>query len=112
MRLHRRLVTTVVVCALAIGALVTANIATATPNQFLDKANGHSTLDNGKPIAHPSSGSEVTFDDERALGADTQSTAASDAPPDATASAVGCGRCAPVRPCARAEAPWPGSGSG
>ena len=77
MRLHRRLAATIAACALAIGAVVAGNIATATPNQFLDRANGHSTLDNGKPIAHPSGGTEVSFDDERALGADVQSTAAS-----------------------------------
>ncbi|HEY8829525.1 MAG TPA: hypothetical protein VIM83_02890 [Candidatus Limnocylindria bacterium] len=76
--------------ALIFGAILAGGVATAGPNPFLDKANGHSTLDNGKPIAHPSSGSEVTFDDERALGADVQSTASSDAPPDATATALGC----------------------
>jgi hypothetical protein len=90
MRVHRRIATAVVSVALMLGAVVAGNIATATPNQFLDPSNGHSTLDNGKPIAHPSSGTEVSFDDERALGADAQSTASSDAPPDATATALGC----------------------
>lgn len=90
MRLYRRLAPAFVTCALLVGAVVAGNIATASPNQFLDPANGHSTLDNGKPIAHPSSGAEVSFDDERALGADVQSSGSSDAPPDATATALGC----------------------
>lgn len=90
MHVHRRIATAVAACALMVGVVVAGNIATATPNQFLDKANGHPTLDNGKPIAHPSSGTEVSFDDERALGADAQSDASADAPPDATATALGC----------------------
>ena len=90
MRVHRRLAMAITACALIVGATVAGNVATATPNPFLDKANGHPTLENGKPIAHPSSGTEVAFDDERALGADVQSTVGSDLPPDATATALGC----------------------
>jgi hypothetical protein len=90
MRIDRRVAAAVTACALIIGTTLAGNIATANPNPFLDKANGHPTLENGKPIAHPSSGTEVSFDDERALGADVQSGASSDAPPDATATALGC----------------------
>ena len=90
MRVPLRVATIVTACALLLGAIFAGNIATASPNQFLDKANGHPTFENGKSIAHPSSGTEVSFDDERALGADIQSGASSDAPPDATASALGC----------------------
>jgi hypothetical protein len=90
MRIDRRVAAAVAGCALIISATLAGNIATANPNPFLDKANGHPTLENGKPIAHPSSGTEVSFDDERALGADVQSGASADAPPDATATALGC----------------------
>src|SRR5438552_3619533 len=90
MHLRRRVAVAITACALIFGANLAASFASAGPNPFLDKANGHSTLENGKGIAHPSSGSEVTFDDERALGADVQSGAQSDAPPDATATALGC----------------------
>ena len=99
MRIDRRVAAAVTACALIIGATTAGNIATANPNPFLDKANGHPTLENGKPIAHPSSGTEVSFDDERALGADVQSGASSDAPPDATATALGCAnRGSPINP--------------
>lgn len=90
MHIHRRVAAAITVCALIFGATLAGNIATAGPNPFLDKANGHSTLENGKPIAHPSGGSEVSFDDERALAADVLSGVGSDTPPDAAASAVGC----------------------
>lgn len=90
MRFYRRLAMVVTACALIVGVTVTGNNATATPNPFLDKANGHPTFENGKQIAHPSSGSEVSFDDERASAADVQSSVGSDLPPDATASALGC----------------------
>jgi hypothetical protein len=90
MHVRRRVATAITACALIFGANLAGSFASAGPNPFLDKANGHSTLENGKPIAHPSSGSEVTFDDERALGADVRSNAASDAAPDATATALGC----------------------
>jgi hypothetical protein len=63
--------------------------AVASPNPFLDKANGHTLLGpNGKLAPHPSGGTVVSFD-ERALMADN-TTASSDAPPDATATALGC----------------------
>ncbi|GAB3281031.1 sialidase family protein [Sinomonas notoginsengisoli] len=80
--------------ALAIAALVgtlslgggfIASAQAVNPN--LDaKAHGH--LDNGKALPHVSGGTEVTFDEERALGADKASS--SDLPPDGTASALGC----------------------
>ena len=90
MHLSRRVAAAVTASALIAGVVLTGTAVNAGPNPFLDKANGHPTLENGKPIAHPSSGTEVTFDDERATGADVQSSASSDAPPDATATALGC----------------------
>src|SRR2546423_11447562 len=90
MRVHRRVAAAITTCALVLSAVVAGNIATAGPNQFLDRANGHPTFENGKGIAHPSSGTEVSFDDERRIGADVQSTVGSDLPPDATATALGC----------------------
>jgi hypothetical protein len=79
--------------AVAIGALLVIAVvpgtpATAGPNPLLDPANGHPSLGNGKHLPHPSSGAEVTFDDERALMSDAQ--ASSDAPPDAAVSGLGC----------------------
>src|SRR5215468_7762996 len=62
--------------------------ANASPQPFLNPANGHARLDNGKPISHPSGGAEVAFDDERAEMAGSMGSA--DLPPDATASALGC----------------------
>ncbi len=47
-------------------------------------------VSNGKAIPHPSGGAEVAWDEERQEAADAQSNASSDAPPDATATAVGC----------------------
>ena len=90
MHLSRRLAAAITTSALIVGVILTGTAANAGPNPFLDKANGHPTLENGKPIAHPASGTEVTFDDERATAADVQSSASSDAPPDATATALGC----------------------
>lgn len=64
--------------------------ASASANPMLDPANGHATLTaNGKLLPHPSGGSEVAFDDERALDADATAGTA-DNPPDATATALGC----------------------
>jgi len=79
--------------AVAIGALLVIALAPGTqvsagPNPLLDPANGHPFLGNGKPLPHPSTGAEVTFDDERALMSDSQ--ASSDAPPDVAVSALGC----------------------
>jgi hypothetical protein len=62
--------------------------ASAAANPIIDPANGHSYMASGKPLPHPSGGTEVTFNEERNLGADN--TASSDAPPDATVSALGC----------------------
>ena len=52
----------------------------------------HGTFSNGKTIPHPSGAAEVAWDEERQEAADAQSgtAAASDLPPDASASAVGC----------------------
>jgi hypothetical protein len=90
MRIDRRVAAAVTAFALILGVTVVGNNASAGPNPFLDRANGHPTFENGKAIAHPSSGSEVSFDDERSLGADVLSSAGSDLPPDASASALGC----------------------
>jgi hypothetical protein len=78
---------------IGVGLMVALSImalpAVASPNPFLDKANGHTLLGpNGKLAPHPSGGTVVSFD-ERALMSDN-TAAASDAPPDATASALGC----------------------
>ncbi|HEX9269224.1 MAG TPA: hypothetical protein VF998_05215, partial [Candidatus Limnocylindria bacterium] len=65
--------------------------AAADPPSFLDRANGHPHLDNGKAVAHASGGSEVSFDEARAEGADAQgSRGSADLPPDAAASSLGC----------------------
>jgi len=65
--------------------------AAADPPSFLDRANGHPHLDNGKAVAHASGGSEVSFDEARAEGADAQgSLGTAELPPDATASSLGC----------------------
>jgi hypothetical protein len=69
-----------------IGLPGTSALGAVNPN--LSKAS-HGHLANGKALPHVSGGSEVTFDEERALGADAQSAAA-DLPPDATVSALGC----------------------
>lgn len=74
--------------ALAAGALMIQPVS-AGPNPLLDPANGHARLGaNGKLLPHASGGAEVTFDEERAVGADA--AAASDGPPDGTATALGC----------------------
>ncbi|HSP54504.1 MAG TPA: hypothetical protein VLS25_02855 [Dehalococcoidia bacterium] len=52
--------------------------------------NSHGHFDNGKALPHVSGGTEVAFDDDRALSADAQSDAGADLPPDASASALGC----------------------
>lgn len=67
-----------------------AGPAWAAPNPLLDPANGHAHLPNGKALPHASGGTEVTFDDARAEGADVLGSVGSDTPPDATASALGC----------------------
>ncbi len=50
----------------------------------------HGTQANGKALPHFSGAMEVTFDEERQEAADAQSSAQSDNPPDAAASALGC----------------------
>jgi hypothetical protein len=72
----------------ALALATTGAPAWAAPNPLLDPANGHAHLPNGKPLPHASGGTEVSFDDERAEAADVLGSA--DAPPDATASAIGC----------------------
>jgi hypothetical protein len=78
---------------IGVGLMVALSImalpAVASQNPFLDKANGHAKLGaSGKLAPHPSGGTVVSFD-ERALMSDN-TAAASDNPPDATASALGC----------------------
>lgn len=73
-----------------VGGLLTGVISTpanASPQPLLRHANGHTRLANGKAVAHPSTGVEVAFDEERAQMAGTGSA---DLPPDATATALGC----------------------
>ena len=74
----------IVVCAAL--AFATAG-GSGTGNLFKTQ---HGKFANGKAIPHPSGGAEVVWDEERQEAADAQSNASSDAPPDATATAVGC----------------------
>jgi hypothetical protein len=62
--------------------------ANADPQPLLQPVNGHARLDNGKSVSHPSGGTEVAFDEERAEMAGLAGQA--DLPPDASASALGC----------------------
>jgi hypothetical protein len=73
---------------LAAGAVI-ASGASAAPFALLNAANGHPALANGKAVSHVSAGAEVTFDEERALAADSRAGTA-DLPPDAAVSALGC----------------------
>ncbi|PZS36856.1 MAG: hypothetical protein DLM58_00815 [Pseudonocardiales bacterium] len=68
---------------------VSSSPAQGAVNPNLSKAS-HGHMANGKALPHVSGASEVTFDEERAQAADAQGSAASDLPPDATASALGC----------------------
>jgi len=82
-----------VVAAVVLGAgALTAGLGgtaqAVNPNPNLAK-NSHGHLSSGKSLPHVSGASEVTFDEERALGSDAQAGAA-DLPPDATATALGC----------------------
>jgi hypothetical protein len=76
------------VAGLALATSVLVGTGSASPNPILLRTSGHPRLDSGKPVSHVSGGTEVTFDEERALGADTQGS--SDLPPDGTVSALGC----------------------
>lgn len=76
--------------AAGLALAVPAGSAQAAPHPLLDPANGHGHLPSGKATPHVSGGAEVSFDDERAQAADVLGSAASDAPPDATATALGC----------------------
>src|SRR4051794_13682487 len=74
----------------ALAALVFTSVGSSVNgNLFKTK---HGTFSNGKAIPHPSGGTEVAWDEERQEAADAQSgtAAASDLPPDASASAIGC----------------------
>jgi hypothetical protein len=84
----RILVMLLAVAGFAVTVTVIVGAGSASTNPIVDPSNGHARLGNGKPIAHVSGGTEVTFDEERALGADAQGS--SDSPPDATVSALGC----------------------
>ena len=68
-------------------AVVGAPVDATNPNLA---RNSHGHMANGKALPHLSGGSEVTFDEERAAGADAQSSVGSDLPPDITASSLGC----------------------
>src|SRR4029077_16652394 len=81
---------------MAVFSILTQSVV-ASPNPMLDKANGHALVAaNGKLAPHASGGTEVSFDEERALGADAAATS-SDTPPDATATALGCANRGSVR---------------
>ena len=84
------LVLAAVVCLLStlIGLSTAPHQADAAANPALAK-NAHGKMDNGKFLPHASGGTEVTFAEERAEAAD-QSSGSSDAPPDGTATALGC----------------------
>ena len=89
MRQIRTLLGAIAIGALLVIASAPGTPATAGPNPLLDPANGHPFLTNGgKGLPHPSTGAEVTFDDERDLMSDAQ--ASSDGAPDGTVSALGC----------------------
>lgn len=83
--MHRKRLVAVVGAAALLAALVGSPADATNPNLA---PNSHGRMANGKLLPHVSGGTEVTFADERAQGADL--TASSDAPPDGTASALGC----------------------
>ena len=74
---------------LVVGGGFLGQSAVAAPNPVIDPASGHAALGNGKPLPHLSGGTEVSFDDERAVGSDAQA-GSSDGAPDAAVSALGC----------------------
>jgi hypothetical protein len=89
MRLRQSRIVMLLIAAASAAVLIgLVSAGSAAPSSMVDRSNGHAQLANGKPIAHVSGGAEVTFDEERALAADSQGS--SDAPPDATVSALGC----------------------
>ncbi|MDQ4490225.1 sialidase family protein [Sinomonas sp. ASV486] len=87
MKARRALAVVALVGTLSLSAGFVSSAQAVNPSLDV-KAHGH--LDNGKALPHVSGGTEVTFDEERALGADAQSAASSDLPPDAAVSALGC----------------------
>ncbi|BCT75334.1 hypothetical protein SCMU_11760 [Sinomonas cyclohexanicum] len=87
MKTRLALAVAALVGTLSLGGGFIASAQAVNPNLGA-KSHGH--FDNGKALPHVSGGTEVTFDEERALGADAASAAASDLPPDATVSALGC----------------------
>lgn len=84
----KRIVSTaaILIALVVFGGVLPTNAAT---NPNLAK-NSHVHLASGKALPHVSGGAEVTFDQERAQGADVLSSAGSDLPPDITATALGC----------------------
>lgn len=96
MKARHALAVVALVGTLSLSAGFVSSAQAVNPN--LDpKSHGH--FDNGKALPHVSGATEVTFDEERAIGADALSGAASDLPPDATASALGCAnRGSPTNP--------------
>ena len=75
-----------VAATLAAGAVAPSGSAFAANPALSGQSHGH--MDNGKALPHASGGTEVTFDEERALAADA--AASSDGPPSDTVSALGC----------------------
>jgi hypothetical protein len=85
--MRKKLAWTLSTC-LAAGAVVVGVVAGQAPTAGANPAlTAHASMANGKLMPHPSGGTEVSFDDERAVAADA---GMSDAPPDATATALGC----------------------
>ncbi len=78
--------------AIVFGIVVTSGLVGGTANalnpNLAKSSHGHTA--SGKPLPHVSGGSEVSFDEERGQAGDAQSSAGSDLPPDAAASALGC----------------------
>lgn len=87
MKARLTLAVAALVGTLSLGGSFIASAQAVNPNLG---ANAHGHFDNGKALPHVSGATEVTFDEERALGADMVSAGASDLPPDITVSALGC----------------------
>lgn len=83
--MHRKRLVVVVGAGALLAALIGSPADATNPNLA---PNSHGRMANGKLLPHVSGGTEVTFVDERAQAADL--AAGSDAPPDGTASALGC----------------------
>jgi hypothetical protein len=86
----RPLLRTAVASCVVLGAITFAagQQVGAAPNPILAPGNHYGHFSNGKRVPHISGGTEVAFQEEREEAAG--SNAASDLPPDASASALGC----------------------